>query len=171
MDSDAAGLRVCPKGAAERVRDADHRNRDELAQLTREGVFAAVGPFIHDDDADSAGCDGVLDLGLELAGPASDQRDRAALEILKVACLAPARRRGRRLCIKLEIYGAQPRGDVAGAGVGERANRAGRCRLLRAVRRVHGQDGWRPLLEKRKFKLLKANLIAGLRELLRYVLG
>ncbi len=89
MHGDALSLGA--KGTAERVRDANHRNLDELRQLTRKGIFAAVGAFVHDDDADRAGRDGVLDLGLELAGPASDQRDGAAFEILKVASLASAR--------------------------------------------------------------------------------
>src|SRR5262249_25818568 len=88
---DAAGLSLDAKGAAERIRDANRWNRGELRQLARKRIFPTVSAFVHDDDTDGAGGDGVLDLDPELAGPTSDQRHGAAFEILKVAGLTSAR--------------------------------------------------------------------------------
>jgi hypothetical protein len=61
-----------------------------LTQPARKSVRPAVSALIHDDDTDGASRDRVFDFGLEWAGPAADQRHRAALEILEVDGFAAA---------------------------------------------------------------------------------
>ena len=78
------------KRAAIFVRHTDHGNGSAIAQNTRERVGATIGAFIHDDDADGTGRNGVVDLDLELACPTSHQRYSAALEAVEIFAFASA---------------------------------------------------------------------------------
>src|SRR5262245_1214362 len=60
--------------------------------MTRKSVCSSVSALIHDDDTGCASGPSVLDFGLECAGPATDQRHKAAFEFIEVGGFAAAGR-------------------------------------------------------------------------------
>ena len=162
----AVGPRCHVQGAPAFVGDADDRNGGGLVHQARKDVGPAVRALVHDHDTDGAGRDRVLDLGLERAGPATDQRHGAALETCEVGGFAAAGRRGRRPAAELEIHRAQPPRHIARAGVGQGANGAGGL----PVRLAHGQDRRRAVLEVGELEFLEADHVACLLQPLRDIL-
>src|SRR5262249_61812929 len=92
---------------------ADHRDRGELTQRTGKTVSPSVSALIHDSDTGRASGRSVLNFGLERAGPATDQRYKAAFEFFEVSGFAAAGRSGRRSLSKPETHRTQPRSHVA----------------------------------------------------------
>jgi len=88
-------------------------NGGEVTQLTRKNIRPSVSALIHDHDTGCASGPSVLDFGLECAGPATDQRHRAAFEFIEVGGFAAAGRREWRSLGKPDTHRMQSRCYIA----------------------------------------------------------